>query len=104
MIFFTCGLIIGNVMISSLMVGLSVDSLTGLKRKTCEGAGAGASASASNAARGVSVSPASSSTPSGSEPKIYVPSEDATQVVSSESGTPITVVEMPCLMANYLCC
>jgi len=82
LIFFTCGLIIGNVMISSLMVGLSVDSLTGLKRKTCEGAGAGASAS--NAARGVSVSPASSSTPSGSEPKIYVPSEDTTQVVGSE--------------------
>jgi hypothetical protein len=83
------------------MVGLSVDSLTGLKRKTCEGAGASAS---KNAARGVSISPTSSSAPSGSEPKISMPSEDATQVVSSESGTPITVVEMPCLMANYLCC
>ncbi|KAG2557872.1 hypothetical protein PVAP13_8NG224500 [Panicum virgatum] len=60
--------------------GSSGGSISGLKRKTCEGAGA----SASNAARGVSVSPASSSTPSGSEPKIYVPNEDATQVVGSE--------------------
>ncbi|RLN41906.1 hypothetical protein C2845_PM01G32260 [Panicum miliaceum] len=65
--------------------GSSRGSISGLKRKICEGACASAS---HNAARGVSVSPASSSAPPGSEPKVSMPSEDANQLVSSESDTP----------------